>query len=93
MTSSVVRTPTAWHGTPRERRDLLRALSRNCACEFGPLGTRVSSCSAHRMLVEDQRALNGLLFARRLADKLRREEGLTRASTSAAGLPGLEDAA
>jgi hypothetical protein len=45
------------------------------------------------MLVEDQRALNGLLFARRLADKLRREEGLTRAPTSADGLPGLEEAA
>jgi hypothetical protein len=26
------------------------------------------------MLVEDQRALDGLLFARRIADRLRREE-------------------
>jgi hypothetical protein len=33
------------------------------------------------MLTEDQRALNGLLFARRMAERLRREE-LSRARTA-----------
>ncbi|HTD77874.1 MAG TPA: hypothetical protein VK898_09580 [Chloroflexota bacterium] len=35
------------------------------------------------MLTEDQRALNGLLFARRMAERLRREE-LTRVRTATA---------
>jgi hypothetical protein len=70
-----------WHATPRERRDLLRAITHNCTCEFGPMGTRITCCSAHRMLVEDQRALNGLLFGRRMAERLRREEGLPGATT------------
>jgi hypothetical protein len=68
MASQFVTPSTSWHGTRWEQRDLLRALSRNCACKFGPVGIRVSSCPAHRMLVEDQRALNGLVFARRLAN-------------------------
>jgi hypothetical protein len=33
------------------------------------------------MLTEDQRALNGLLFARRMAERLRREE-FSRAKTT-----------
>ena len=64
---------TCWHGTPLEQRDLLRAVSRNYVREFDPMGTRLSSCPPHRMLVEDQRALNGLIFVRRrLIEKLRR---------------------
>jgi hypothetical protein len=35
---------------------------------------RLSTCAPHRMLTEDQRALNGLLFVRRVVDRLRREE-------------------
>ena len=84
---------TSFHGTPLEQRDLLRAVNRNCTCESGPMGTRVSCCPAHRMLVEDQRALNGLLFGRRLAARLRREEWLTRVPISIARWPGLQDAA
>ena len=33
-----------------------------------------TACAAHRMLIEDQRAMDGLLFARRMADRLKREE-------------------
>jgi hypothetical protein len=84
---------TSWHGTPQERRDLLRALSRNCACESGPMGTRLSSCAAHRMLVEDQRALNGLVYARRLADRLRQEEWITRRPTRFTQSRSFQDAA
>ena len=39
---------------------------------------RLSTCAAHQMLVEDQRALNGLLFGKYLAAGLRREEWATK---------------
>ena len=65
---------TVWHGTPDESLALLQAITRNCGCEFGLRGVRLSVCGPHRMLTEDQRALDGLLFARRMADCLRREE-------------------
>jgi hypothetical protein len=42
------------------------------------MGMRLTSCPSHRMLVEDQRALDGLLFARRIAAQLRDEEWLVR---------------
>ena len=61
-----------WHGRAAEYRDLVDAVGRNCGCEYG-MGVR-TCCSAHRMIAEDQRALDGLLFARRMADRLRREE-------------------
>ncbi len=53
-----------WHGTEEEIHLLFNALSRNCACGVGPDGTR-QFCGPHLMLLEDQRALDGLLFARR----------------------------
>ena len=69
MTMQVV-----WHGTQQESFDLVNAIARNCTCEFGLMGVRLVTCAPHRMLTEDQRALNGLLFARRMHDRLRREE-------------------
>lgn len=63
-----------WHGTQDESFALVSAISRNCSCEFGVLGVRTRVCIPHQMLLEDQRALNGLLFARRMADRLREEE-------------------
>jgi len=63
-----------WHGTQQESFDLVNAIARNCTCEFGLMGVRLSTCAPHRMLTEDQRALNGLLFARRMAARLQREE-------------------
>ena len=65
-----------WHGTLKERRELSYAMRHNCACEFGRMGVRFSTCAGHHMLNEDQRALDGLLFARRIAGRLRHEEGL-----------------
>ena len=76
MTMQVV-----WHGTQQESFDLVNAIARNCTCEFGLMGVRLATCAPHRMLTEDQRALNGLLFARRMAERLRREE-LSRARTT-----------
>jgi hypothetical protein len=65
-----------WHGTLNERRELSKAMRHNCACEFSRIGVRLSTCASHHMLNEDQRALDGLLFARRIAGRLRHEEGL-----------------
>lgn len=67
-------TGITWYGSQQESLDLVNAVARNCTCEFGQMGVRLSVCAPLRMLVEDQRALNGLLFARRMVDRLRREE-------------------
>src|SRR5919107_6047015 len=69
MTMQVV-----WHGTQQESFDLVNAIARNCTCEFGLMGVRLTTCAPHKMLTEDQRALNGLLFVRRMAERLRQEE-------------------
>jgi hypothetical protein len=63
-----------WHGTQQESFDLVNSIARNCTCEFGLMGVRLATCAPHRMLTEDQRALNGLLFARRMHERLRSEE-------------------
>jgi len=78
MTMQVV-----WHGTQQESFDLVNAIARNCTCEFGLMGVRLATCAPHRMLTEDQRALNGLLFARRMSERLRHEE-FSRARTQSA---------
>jgi hypothetical protein len=75
MTMQVV-----WHGTQQESFDLVNAIAHNCTCEFGLLGVRLATCAPHRMLTEDQRALNGLLFARRLQERLSHEEFASAAS-------------
>src|SRR5262249_439915 len=80
MTMQVV-----WHGSQQESFDLVNAIARNCTCEFGLMGVRLATCAPHRMLTEDQRALNGLLFARRMAERLRREE-FTGAKSASANL-------
>jgi hypothetical protein len=71
-------TNITWHGTQEESLALIGAIARNCTCEFGLMGVRLSLCPPHQMLSQDQRALNGLLFARRMARRLRAEEFSTR---------------
>jgi hypothetical protein len=66
-----------WNGTPGEYLDLMRALDRHCGCQNGLMGVRLTRCGAHD-LTDDQRALNGLLYGRRLAGRLRDEEWLRR---------------
>jgi hypothetical protein len=75
-----------WYGTQQESFDLVNAIARNCSCEFGLMGVRLATCAPHRMLTEDQRALNGLLFARRMAERLNREE-FTRPKSQPADRP------
>ena len=63
-----------WHGSKEEHKWLTNAVARHCNCEVGMMGVRVNVCAPHRMLAEDQRVLDGLLFARRDARRLRDQE-------------------
>jgi hypothetical protein len=67
-------TSVQWHGTRAEALDLLQALSRHCSCVVNNLGLRLATCPAHAMLFSDQRAIDGLLFSRHIARRLRNEE-------------------
>ncbi len=63
-----------WHGTQVEALELLQALSRHCECVVSADGLRLATCPPHEMLAADQRAIDGLLFGRRIAERLRAEE-------------------
>ena len=68
-----------WNATICEQAELLSAIEHNCGCRFDKrrgLRIRTSSCSAHDMLVHDQRALNTLLWTRRQRQRLLGEEGI-----------------
>ena len=69
-----------WAGNQQDSFDLVNAVAHNCVCEFGRMGVRLNACAPHQMLVTDQRALDGLLFARWMADRLRFEEHQLRAA-------------
>ncbi len=62
-----------WHGSEQEAAELLEAVGRHCQCQ-GQEGERRTPCAPHAMIFSDQRALDGLLFARRPVDRLRTEE-------------------
>jgi hypothetical protein len=72
--TSLMATSVLWHGSQTEALELLQALSRNCSCVVTAEGVRLSTCAPHDMLASDQRAVDGLLFARRIAARLRAEE-------------------
>lgn len=57
-----------WHGTSEESYALLAAVGHNCACTFNMEGAKTETCSAHRMMLEDQRALDGLVLERRTVE-------------------------
>jgi hypothetical protein len=73
-----------WNGTDSESYDLLSSVQRHCACEFDRAGARVRTCPPHDALVHSQRFLDGLLFARRITDRLIAEEWSSVASSRAA---------
>jgi hypothetical protein len=62
-----------WNGTSDEALALLRALTIHCECRFQN-GRTVAPCAAHRMLTADQRAVDGLVFMRRMVARLVAEE-------------------
>jgi hypothetical protein len=63
-----------WHGTGQELSQLVEAIGRNCGCGVDAAGARMRICESHNMLTEDQRTLDHLLFVRRIATRLVREE-------------------
>jgi hypothetical protein len=58
-----------WHGTPEEANDLADSVAHNCACDMDESGIRAGTCVAHQML-EDQRTLDRLVFARFMARRM-----------------------
>ena len=54
-----------FHGSDREREDLLACLNRQCVCTFAPSGARMTCCPGHQALVEDQKFVDRLVFMRR----------------------------
>jgi hypothetical protein len=62
-----------WNGTANEALALLHALREHCECRVDA-GRTVSPCAGHTMMAFDQRAIDGLLFMRRMAPRLRAEE-------------------
>ncbi len=67
----------AWNGTLVEHLDLIAAIEHNCECSFDSMGARVVVCASHGMLMREQRALNGLLWTRRLLKQRLTEEGIS----------------
>jgi hypothetical protein len=64
---------TSWVGTDFELLEFLNAIRRNCTCTDVIGG----SCAAHELAQADQATINRLIFARRIADRLCREEWRT----------------
>ena len=62
-----------WNGTADEALALLHALREHCDCRIEG-GRTVGACGGHAMLASDQRAIDGLLFMRRMAARLLAEE-------------------
>jgi hypothetical protein len=62
-----------WNGTTEEALALLHALRTHCECRVDD-GRTVGPCASHSMLARDQRAVDGLLFMRRMAGRLLAEE-------------------
>jgi hypothetical protein len=62
-----------WNGTPDEALALLHALSTYCECRVES-GRILAPCQGHLMLTHDQRAIDGMLFMRRMAARLLTEE-------------------
>jgi len=72
-----------WSGTPDEALALLHALRTHCECSVLD-GKIVKACGPHKMLASDQRAVDGLLFMRRMAVRLLAEEFDSAPSSNAA---------
>lgn len=62
-----------WNGTTDEALALLHALRAHCTCTVDD-GRTVGVCVGHQMLAHDQRAVDGLVFMRRMVTRLLAEE-------------------
>ena len=65
-----------WHGTEEEGRILINVLRRNCICDHDANGAITTSCESHKLFVSSQRFLDGLLYGRRVSERLINEEWL-----------------
>jgi hypothetical protein len=63
-----------WHGTTQELAELLKVLGRNCQYQNRARSAHACSCPVHHMYSADQRALDGLLFARSQVARLVAQE-------------------
>jgi hypothetical protein len=63
----------SWNGTTEEALALLHALRVHCECRVDE-GRLLDPCASHSMLAHDQRAIDGLLFMRRMAAGLMAQE-------------------
>ena len=70
----IISTEAEWRGTHGEWLDLLYAIAHNCECQVDDMGVQLEACASHRLLISDQRALDGLLFARPIANRMERQE-------------------
>ncbi len=62
-----------WHGTADEALALLAVVNEHCTCRR--VNQRVMAvCPTHQMLSREQRAIDGLLFMRHMAERLIVEE-------------------
>ena len=61
------------NGTTDEALALLHALRAHCECRVD-VGRTVAPCAGHAMMAFDQRAIDGLVFMRRMAPRLLEEE-------------------
>ena len=61
-----------WHGDDAEMTALIEAVEHNCACS--DQHAHSGHCGPHEMLAFDQRALDGLVFVRRMTQRLHDEE-------------------
>ena len=75
-----------WNGTTDEALALLHALRAHCECRVES-GRTVEPCASHHMLARDQRAVDGLLFMRRMATRLLAEEFQVALSPEADSVP------
>lgn len=83
-------TDTLWKGSFAELNVLLEVLARHCTCTTAPL--RGYGCATHSILF-DQRAVDGLVFARHIAERLLVEEFMHPLSETSSGeshLPGVQ---
>jgi hypothetical protein len=71
--SAVMARGITWKGTSDEALALLHALREHCDCHVEQ-GRTVAACAGHLMLALDQRAVDRLLFMRRIAPRLLAEE-------------------
>ena len=76
----------SWNGTTDEALALLHALRAHCECSIDE-GRTVAACAGHTMLATDQRAVDGLLFMRRMATQLLVEEFAVRRYAATTSTP------